>query len=289
MAYCNRPRLRMRWLELLIVGLMVVVMISILLPLLNDTRGRISPSLQSISDLRQVGIGFYAFSVDNGDRFPGVADGGILNPSGTGFPFEPSLNGASVEHRFAELLTHEYFDNGNLLISPFDRSKVAWTSGSGRVSEEHYSYALLRIHSDPTAAGVAQAEELKLDQGARSDAWISERGSAVVMFGDRAIRRPDGHLRSIQTRDSKKRGDDWQGGIGWGDGHATQESSYEADTSYPGASAIQDDHLFRTDQGNATVAVPGEGPWDEVMDNANAVLDAVGSSAGVEATRMTGE
>lgn len=286
----SRHSLGITCLELVIVSLIVVLLLGILLPGLSSSDHGHRFRYQSLANLRQIQIGFISVAMDNRDRYPGMADYCLLQSGAAGTVMQSGLNGTSVEHRFASVL--DYIGGGDVLISPFDERKTFWTSElkSTALTEAHYSYALLRIHSVPTADHAVGLQERTLDQGARTQAWTAEdAGAEAVMLGDRAIRNADGHLRSIQTLDSKKRGDDWQGGIGWGDGHVTQESSHEVDTQYPDASAIRDDHLFRTDQGNATFAVPGEGPWDEVMDNANAVLDAVGSSAGVEATRMTGE
>lgn len=241
---------------------------------------------QSMTKLRGIHQSMFTYAQSNAEYFPGVTSKGKVADKGeAGTVFDPSLNGASVEHRFAVMLDSDYFD-GRHAISPYE-TKTVWANGP--VTQSNYSYAMLRFHSDATSTGETLGS-VRPDQGGRAKAWHGTLDGQVAVLGDRSMQNAGGSLYSIRTSDpGASAADDWRGAVGWADNAVIFESTHEIDTKYGSALGIVNDHLFRTDQGNATFAVPGEGPWDEVMDSANAVLDAVGSSAGVEATRMTGE
>lgn len=244
--------------------------------------------MQSSTKVRGIHQSMALFAQSNNGYFPGLTGDGMVSDQGkANSPFLPSLNGASVEHRFAFLVDIDFFE-GEYLISPVEE-KVEWKCDTEPVMADNYSYALLRIHSDATKVGTALVN-VEPDQGERTNVWRSELDSATVMLGDRSMQDSNGLLYSIHAREPRHgAARDWRGTVGWADNHVGFETSHELDTQYGSAFGIENDHLFRADQGNASFVEPSEGPWDEVMNNANAVLDAVGSSDGVEATRMMGE
>lgn len=265
-----------------------VLMFALVLPAISGQRRGPSRQMQNSTKIRGIHQSMFTYAQSNNEYLPGItSNGNIADHGAVGTPFDPTLNGASVEHRYATLLANDAFE-GEYLISSLETRDV-WTDLTQPVTEDNYSFALLRIHSDATSVGDAIAN-VEPDQGDRATVWRSELGSETVLLGDRSMQNASGSLYSIHTGEPRAgAAHDWRGTIGWADNHVGFETTHELDTKYGNGFGIANDHLFRSDQGTAMFAESGDGPWDDVMDNANAVLDAVGSSPDVEATRMSGE
>lgn len=270
---------------LLVLGLAGSFGFAILLAGVDEAR-RSDRQSQNNTKLRGIHQSQFVYAQSNGEYFPGLtARGHIRDDGAPGSMYDPTLNGASVEHRFAILLDDDAFE-GRYAVSPFEE-KTPWSDDQDPVSQANYSYAQLRIHSDAQSVGEDLDARTRPDQGRRSSVWRSDLDAETVLMSDRVKVDGSGGLYSIQSVAPNDGTDDWRGSVVWADNHAAFEENHELDTKYGRAPAIQNDHLFRSDQGDATL--DDDEAWDEAMDKANAVLDAVGSSAGVEATRMTNE
>ncbi len=269
---------------LLSLGIFGPIFFALILPALGAAR-RTARQMEGNTRIRGIHQSMFTYGQSNREYFPGLTSRGRISDDGErGTAFDPGLNGASVEHRYAALLDNDAFE-GSYPISPSE-FKTAWTDWRTPVTASNYSYAFLRIHSDATTVGNGP---LAPDQGVRTVVWRTDLDSEVILIADRVKQDAQGGLHSIHTAARNDGSDEWRGSVAWADNHVGFETTHELDTRYGVAPAISNDHLFRTDQGDATFVEPDDGPWDAAMDKANAVMDAVGSSAGVEATRMMGE
>ncbi len=130
--------------------------------------------------------------------------------------------GHAVESRYALLLKDNYFE-GDVLISPVDGGKQAWTAGL--VTTANYSYAMLQID----------------EPGARQRAWTGlALGATTPFMCDRLSAGNPGEPQTYQSIWSTRAGE-WQGTIGFADVHTEFVSSPTA------PSGTSEDDIFSRD------------------------------------------
>ncbi len=198
---------------------------------------------QNITQLRGIhqGMNIYAQSNKVGTsegRFPGLDEKGQILSAKDAPDFAPDgADGADPAVRYAIMLDRNLF-SGDYAISPGDvgvDGKTPWTAGD-QLSEENYSYAMLRLTGNDKAAEARRAE------------WVETLNSEAIVMSDRNNARTDGGTSSIWTRqstsDEQKR---WRGCVVFNDNHAVMHESASFDGRYDNT-RVTDDSLFATDE-----------------------------------------
>ena len=199
--------------ELLVFLVIIVGMIALLLPALNNGR---RPRRQdpNSTQVRGIHTGLVLFSQGNNTYYPGYHVNGNRKEV------------YSVEIVFQALLEENYF-TGEYAISPSE-TKDIWTEG--KVTAKNYSYAMLNL-SDL--------------ESPRNHEWRDTSNSESVVISDRAIANGTG-VKSVHTNPSKPNMNQWQGSVGFNDNHVTFESSHDnLETNY-WDEIFKEDNLFDT-------------------------------------------
>ena len=192
--------------EILVTLAFVALTAAVLMPLFGPRRSghghnRGSNSTQVRGIIKAIVI--YANEHSN-EQYPGI-DG------------EGQVTDSDPAGRFLVLLTRDRDPlEPVILVNPVDDATTVWDGVSTFTSANH-SYALLDI-SEP---------------GARRKRWSNEIDASTPLISDRNTA-TDGKSTASVWNDTQ-----WEGAVGWGDGHVTFENSPVVDTSMASA-----DHLF---------------------------------------------
>jgi hypothetical protein len=257
---------RKLWLLIAGFGALAILIIAILLPVLGAVR-RAARSMNNTLQVRDITHGLETFAKNNEERCPGINSEGFIirdNVSNTG----NSGHGATVEARYWLMLDTNTV-SGEYLISPAE-TKTVWTTDP--VTADHYSYALLNIHSD---ADPLPNDKTRPDQIGRASFWWVAIGTQPILISDRA-RVPGGRIGDdydkIYSVHTSEDSETWEGSIGRGDGSASFETKDTIDTWYRRVSRIKADRLFAKEQHpdpDTDKLTSPNAAWD---DTANALL-----------------
>jgi len=237
---------------LLIVGLVVggfcllavpiiALLIAILLPALGAARNS-ARMMQNASQIRGVHQSMMMYAQGNRDWYPGLkADGTVWAGDDPERPYEADVDGIHPAARLEVMLQADYFE-GQYLTSPAE-PMVGWQGGPLDPSE--YSYALLRLQQNP---------DHTLRDWPRHKEWKNTANSQAVAISDRNVTGDtdsDGDPAYVQSIWTTAQGD-WRGGVGWNDGHVSQEtSSLMWNTQYGNGAALEEDNLFQANDASS--------------------------------------
>jgi prepilin-type N-terminal cleavage/methylation domain-containing protein len=227
--------------ELLVVISIIALLIGILLPALQQARESAN-AMKNNANLRSVVQSLTIFGQDHNDEFPN-----LNQPS----PTSNDDFGASVANRAAALVFGDYL-TPEIFVNPQDGSvsqserefRVSSTpTGGSSVSNEQLgwtgseaenSYAMVALHTgnNTTLAG-------NDDEGQHPE-WNFNMNSQAPLVWDRDTNTEGGGTSGTAAdATSVWDNDEWEGGVGWGDGHAGTEQDRFVQTTVNGAAVGQ--------------------------------------------------
>ena len=247
-----RPHRGFTLIELLVVISIIALLIGILLPALGAAR-KAARQAQNSTHLRGTMQAMVTFSADNDGRYPGLNRSGYV---ATAAEMTARAGGATVGHggivpaRLALLAAGGYVTL-DYLLSPAETNddKTVYDPDVRVVFDiRNTSYALARIYSGPT--------DFAQRPGGRAADWgdtlrstapiVSDRG--IVLGGAAAARNTNNvvtDLSSIWTDTPAAGQDNWEGGVGFNDGHVEFSGSHLLDgVQHTGGPLYREDHLF---------------------------------------------
>lgn len=214
----------------------IALLIGILLPALGAAR-RTARRMQNSTQLREIHMGMTTHANSNKTKYPGLDDrGNIL--ADHALETGNSGNGDTVEARYWVLLDKQYL-TPEYAISPSETDPRTNWPGSGAVTADHYSYALLSIAgqagSPPTAHG-------------RAGEWGQTLNTQAIVASDRNTgTNPNTFVQSIHSSNPGE----WKGSALWNDNHVAFEQTHFFETRYGNGqlnvdqAGIPNDNLFQ--------------------------------------------
>lgn len=260
--------------ELLVVISIIALLIGILLPVLGSARTA-ARKTQNSTHLRGMVQGFLVHAESNKGWFPGLQGDGFVVPD---VPFTAARNsGTVVEARAAICFANNYFPPEYAISPAGGEDEVPWDPSSGDpVNQENFSYAMAKLSNRDTGFFDLFPIRPERNEG-RVLEWRNETlNSSAVVIGDRTREGQNGvgPYYSVWTQAPTDLSDPessrWEGGLAWGDGHVTFETSNEVQTRYSGGPNNEFDSIWDGNDG-------APGAPDESTDNSyNAYLVSVG-------------
>lgn len=145
--------------ELLVVISIIAVLVSLLLPALNQARSR-ARQVACLSNLRQVGIAMYGYAVDNDDYFPSTNTETHVNTSMADTHGIAGNNSNLRINRIGRLRYPQERGNGGALLGDYTSFETLWCPalryrGSHEVFPMPYDTAKARYDDQPNNADVS--------------------------------------------------------------------------------------------------------------------------------------
>ena len=231
--------------------LLTPLLLAIFLPALGAAR-RTARRMQNSTQIRQIDQGLHLYATTNKGNYPGLTARGmvVMDGSATG----NSGDGDAPAAR-AWVLVNGQFAMPDMFISPSETKGIAPYPGSGPMTKDQLSYAMLSFKK----TGSPQANAYRVDSGstARANSWSDSTSAMSILISDRNTGSdPFAGLQSLHTH---KVGE-WRGSVLWGDGSVMFEKQPVFETKYANGSLNRmppGDHLFIDEPASATNSVPG--------------------------------
>lgn len=225
----------------------VALLIAILLPALGAAR-RTARRMQNATQVRGIHQGMITFANSNRGYFPGMDSRGNILADGvdTGL----SGDGDTPQARYWVLLDGNFF-TPEYAISPSEVQLITPYLGSGPVTADNYSYAMLdydttgqpSVPSTGLTSGQAPAYAVDPATAARASEWRDTLNSQAVVMSDRNT----GLDASTQIQSIHTDPGDWRGTVLWNDGAVGFENTYQLTTRYGNGAINNSDNLFMDD------------------------------------------
>ena len=213
------------------------LLIAILLPALGAAR-RTARRMQNSTQIRAVHQGMVMYSNSNLNNFPGLtASGDIL---ADGIDTGNSGHGNTPQARFWILMNGQFF-TPDYAVSPSETAAITPWSGTGYVTQDNYSYAMLSFGKSGVPTGTPAAYTTDPATADRASEWSQTLNSQAVVISDRNIgSNTSTNIQSIHTDPGS-----WKGSVLWNDNYVGFEMSHlMSATKYGGGSMNSQDHLF---------------------------------------------
>ncbi|MFK7788048.1 MAG: DUF4190 domain-containing protein [Phycisphaeraceae bacterium] len=227
----------------LVVGV-VALLIAILLPALGAARST-AQRMQNSTQLRGIHQGMVTYANSNKNHFPGLATNGEILVDGV--PTGNSGDGNTPQARAWILLDGDYM-TPEYLISPSETEAIYDYAGSGPVTKDNYSYAMLSFDKtggiNTNANTGEQTYAIDPATFGRSQEWGQTINSQTIVLSDRNTG-TDANF-GVDSIHSDSPGN-WRGSVLWNDNHVEFASTHIFQTKYANGSLNNNDNLFEDD------------------------------------------
>ena len=219
--------------ELLVVIIVIVVIVVMFGHFGHRPNRRAARRMQNAAQIRGFHQGEIFFAQGNNGWFTGFDRNGKLEadhvfngePQTTNWSGDDQSTPRAPAWRFRRMLENGYFAP-EYCVSPSE-AKPYWKPGEA-LDPGKFSFAMLKIEGEADSPRKREHRETS--------------NSSAIVVSDRAIRNGSGY-KSVHTNPADPNAVDWQGNVGWGDGHVSFESAAVLDTQYDQV-VNENDNLF---------------------------------------------
>jgi len=228
--------------ELLVVISIIALLIGILLPALGAAR-RTARQMQSNTQVRGIHQSQVMYAQSNNSNFAGMQGNGNVEGTVDGAP----SNGGSAGAVQMILMDGNYF-TGEYAISPVESGKSEWTTTGTDITEDNYSFAVIRFADNTTNGNTDTWNATNTDI---VNEWSETLNTEAAVMGDRNTgNNATDEASSIHTQINQG---DWRGSVAWNDNHVVFETTNELSTKYDDAEFNDgDDNLFVENDGGTS-------------------------------------